>query len=147
MGTEKTLTIQAPPRRESLPPMPAGVRRTRPRDYTEWKTLRRWGKLPPWEGVFPGYLLREARESAGLTQQEMAERLGCTQQAVAQAERPLSNPTVVLLQAWADAVGGRLQISLEKPAPREATVPDPATGTPSPRSPAAAPAGARRPPR
>lgn len=111
MGTPKTVIVQAPPRRE-VPPLPPGIRRTRPRDYVEWQTLRRWGKLPAWEAVFPGYLLREARERAGLTQRELAERLGCSQQAVAQAERPLSNPTVAFLQAWADAVGGRLEISL-----------------------------------
>jgi hypothetical protein len=45
-------------------------------DYFEWKTLRRWGKLPAWEDVLPGYLLREARERAGFTQKETAARLG-----------------------------------------------------------------------
>lgn len=112
MDDERILSLEIPDRQEPLPPLPPGIRRTRPRDYFEWKTLRRWGRLPAWEDVFPGYLLREARERAGLTQKEMAARLGCTQQAVAQAEKPLSNPSVSFLKSWADAVGGRLEISL-----------------------------------
>ncbi|HXO20366.1 MAG TPA: helix-turn-helix transcriptional regulator [Thermoanaerobaculia bacterium] len=56
--------------------------------------------------------MREARERAQLTQRQMAEKLGCTQQAVAQAERPRSNPTVALLKAWATAVGGDLEIAI-----------------------------------
>lgn len=118
MGSESQRIVIVPAReRRPLPTLPPGIRRTRPRDYLEWKTLRRWGKLPPWEGLFPGYLLREARERAGLTQREMAARLGCSQQAVAQAERPLSNPTVALLQAWAEATGGRLDISFTQISP------------------------------
>ena len=94
------------------PALPPGVRRTRPRDYFEWKTLRRWGRLPSWEVSPPGYLLREARERADLTQADLAVRLGCSQQAVAQAERWDSNPTVGFLRSWADATGKRLTLEL-----------------------------------
>ncbi len=77
MGSEPKRIVILPAReRRPLPTLPPGIRRTRPRDYLEWRTLRRWGKLPLWEGLFPGYLLREARERAGLTQREMAARLG-----------------------------------------------------------------------
>jgi transcriptional regulator with XRE-family HTH domain len=38
-------------------------------------------------------LLREARRSAGLTQAQLAARLGSTQPVVARLERPDSNPT------------------------------------------------------
>jgi transcriptional regulator with XRE-family HTH domain len=42
----------------------------------------------------------------------MAERLGCSQQAVARVERPDSNPTVSFLKEWAAAVGREVEISL-----------------------------------
>ncbi len=104
-------TFVAPPEREP-PKLPATVRRTRPRDYIEWAALRRWGRLPSWEDSPAGYLLREARERAKLTQAELAERLGCSQQAVAQAERWDANPTVRFLRRWAAVTGLRLEISL-----------------------------------
>ncbi len=97
------------------PPNPVGrlspsIRRRKPRSYLEWKTLRRWKMLPEWEELVPGYLLREARESEELTQVEMGERLGCSQQAVAQAERWESNPTMVFLRDWARALGKELRV-------------------------------------
>lgn len=104
-------TYVAPPPR---PPgrLPARLRRRRPRRYFEWKTLRRWGALPSWEETPPGYLLRSAREEAGLTQQEMGARLACSQQAIAQAERWDSNPTVGFVRQWAHALGGELELSI-----------------------------------
>ena len=60
-----------------------------------------------------GDLLRRAREKAGLTQTELADRLGHTQQAVAQAERAESNPTVSFLRRWARACGRTLSIRLK----------------------------------
>jgi DNA-binding XRE family transcriptional regulator len=105
-------TYQMPETPVPRPPLSPDIKRTRPRRYVEWKTLRRWGKLPPWEGLFPGYLLREAREGAGLSQRELASRLGCSQQAIAQAERPCSNPTIDFLREWARAVGAELSVSL-----------------------------------
>jgi DNA-binding XRE family transcriptional regulator len=110
----RPIVIAAPARRGALPVLPPGIKRTRPRDYVEWKTLRRWGKLPYWEDVFPGYLLRAAREEAGLTVSQMAERLGCSQDEITQAEEPKSNPTVSFLKAWAEALGGRLDIVLTR---------------------------------
>lgn len=109
-------TFLAPPRRE-LPDLPRGVRRTRPRDYFEWKTLRRWGKLPSWEDSPAGYILREVREKANLSQAELAARLDCTQQAVAQAERWDANPTVAFLRRWAAATDSRLAIELSRDTP------------------------------
>ena len=50
------------------------TRRTKPRSFVEWKALRRWGRLPRWEVEPAGYLLRLAREEAGLTQVEFAKR-------------------------------------------------------------------------
>ena len=60
----------------------------------------------------PGYLLRLAREEAGLSQAELAQRLECTQQAVAQAERWKSNPTVGILRRWAAATSNELHLAL-----------------------------------
>jgi transcriptional regulator with XRE-family HTH domain len=92
----------------SLPELP----RRRPRSYEEWSALRRWGKLPREETTVAGFLLREARESAGLSQAELARRLGRSQQAISQAERWNSNPTVALLVEWAGAVGRRLRLEM-----------------------------------
>jgi hypothetical protein len=69
--------------------------RGRPRAFAEWDALRRWGKLPPWEREIVGYRLRALR------------------QAVAQAERWRSNPTVELLRRWAGACGAVVEIRLE----------------------------------
>ena len=84
--------------------------RRRPRAFLEWKTLRGWGKLPDREAEVPGYLLRIARESAGLTQAQLAEQMGITQQAVARAERWASNPTIAFMRRWARACGRSLEL-------------------------------------
>jgi DNA-binding XRE family transcriptional regulator len=93
------------------------LNRRRPRAFAEWSALRRWGKLPPWEIDVPGFLLRQAREKVGLTQQMLAERLGITQQAVSRAERWTSNPTVGLMRRWLAICGLRLELVL-RPAHR-----------------------------
>ncbi len=104
----------------SLPVLPARLRRRRVRAYEEWKWLREWGRLPHWEDDPPGYLMRQAREQAGLSQEALASRLDCSQQAVSQAERWDSNPTVAFLSAWAVATGGRLRITMEPAKARSA---------------------------
>jgi transcriptional regulator with XRE-family HTH domain len=55
-------------------------------------------------------LLRSARTRAGLTQAELARRLGVTQAAVARLERPRANPTVETLAAVLNATGHRLEL-------------------------------------
>lgn len=111
MGETNTAmkTLDAPSPR-AVPPAPKWAKRTRPRSYVEWRTLRQWGKLPSWEALRPGYLLRNAREEAELSQAELAGRLGVTQQAVARAERWDSNPTVQLLERWGEACGREVRI-------------------------------------
>lgn len=86
--------------------------RRRPRSFAEWQTLRDWGRLPEREMAVFGYILRFARKSAGLTQAELAERLGVSQQAVAQAERWESNPTIAFIQRWSSACNCKLKIEL-----------------------------------
>ncbi len=87
--------------------------RRRPRAYAEWKALRRWKKLPSWEPEPAGYLLRLVREEAGLSQAALASELGCSQQAVAQAERWTSNPTIAFMRTWVAACGSRLSLSVD----------------------------------
>ena len=94
--------------------LPASLERRRPRSYLEWKTLRGWDKLPVWENDPPGYLLRNLREHAGWTQQKLARRLACSQQAIAQAERWNSNPTMRFLQAWANALDYNASVRFTK---------------------------------
>lgn len=107
--TVKAAAVTVPPRRV------AGLRlnRGRPRHFAEWRALRGWGKLPPWEEEVAGYLLRLARENAGLTQAGLAERLGISQQAVAQGERWSANPTVEQIRRWGEACGLTLRMVLE----------------------------------
>ena len=87
--------------------------RRRPRAFLEWRTLRRWGKLPNREVDVPGYMLRTVRESAGLTQAQLAKQLGITQQAVARAERWVSNPTIAFMRRWARACGRSLELRFD----------------------------------
>ncbi|MHB8799441.1 MAG: helix-turn-helix transcriptional regulator [Thermoanaerobaculia bacterium] len=89
-----------------------GLRRTRPRAYEEWKALRDWGRLPDWEPLRAGFELRAAREAAGVTQAELAARLGVSQQAVARAEQAGSNPTAALLEAWSRVLGARVRLEI-----------------------------------
>ena len=58
-----------------------------------------------------GTLAWLARETEGLSQQSLATRLGCTQQAVARAERFDSNPTLEFVRSWADVL--ELDLMLE----------------------------------
>jgi DNA-binding XRE family transcriptional regulator len=108
------------------------LRRRRPRVYEEWQALRRWGRLPEQEELVVGYLLREAREGRRLTQMELARRIGCSQQAISQAERWQSNPTVRLLERWAEAVGGRLELSILPGEPEPPQESSPADVPPGP---------------
>ncbi|NHZ73723.1 MAG: helix-turn-helix domain-containing protein [Nitrospirae bacterium] len=98
-------------------PLPGSFRRRRPRSYIEWKFLKTWGKLPQWELEPPGFILRLAREKAELTQTALAEKLGCSQQAVAQAERWDSNPTLRFLRDWERATNGELRVEISASIP------------------------------
>lgn len=58
----------------------------------------------------PDLLVRDARQAAGLTQAELAARLGVSQSAVAKLEREGCNPTVETLDRTLRAAGFRLQL-------------------------------------
>jgi transcriptional regulator with XRE-family HTH domain len=58
----------------------------------------------------PDLLIRDARRAAGLTQAELAARLGISQSAIAKLEREGSNPTVDTLDRVLRPTGHRLQL-------------------------------------
>lgn len=106
MGDRKSAAGEGPV--SGLPDL--ALPRVKPRSFLEWKTLRGWDQLPARERSVPGYLLKLAREEAGLTQRQLADRLGTSQQSVAQAERWQSNPTVSFMRSWLKACGRELKI-------------------------------------
>jgi transcriptional regulator with XRE-family HTH domain len=56
-------------------------------------------------------LVRSARTEAGLTQAELAQRLGTTQTAVSRLERRGANPTVATLRKALTAADHRLELA------------------------------------
>ena len=63
----------------------------------------------------PGRLIREARRSAGLTQQALASRLGTTQSAIAGLESDRASPRVATLERALRACGRELSLSAREP--------------------------------
>jgi len=58
--------------------------------------------------------LIDARARAGLTQAELAERMGTTQSAIARMEGGRVNPSIGMLRRYAEATGTRLRVRLEE---------------------------------
>ncbi len=63
------------------------------------------------EAISAGSFVRTVRLRVGLTQRELAGRMGTTQSAVATLERPDSNPTFRTLADAVDALGLELALS------------------------------------
>jgi len=59
-----------------------------------------------------GVILRQARESAGLTQEEMARRLKTKKSSISRIENHADDLRLSTLRRYADAVGANLQIRL-----------------------------------
>lgn len=59
-----------------------------------------------------GPYLRKKRERAGLTQQDLADKLGCTQPAISYLERGEYPPNVATLQRIAEALGYELEVRM-----------------------------------
>jgi len=57
------------------------------------------------------------RRAVGLSQGEVAERMGTSQPAVARLEAGQVDARVSTLQRYADAVGARLRLGLDRPQP------------------------------
>jgi transcriptional regulator with XRE-family HTH domain len=72
----------------------------------------------------PAALLKDARLQAGLTQADLARRLGVSQAAVAKLERPGANPTVDTLNNALWATGHRLSLeaSVRRPGVDESLI-------------------------
>lgn len=63
--------------------------------------------------ISPGRIVRQAREAAGLSQAELADRMGTTQSAVARLESRRSNPRVETLDRAVASTGQRATVSVE----------------------------------
>lgn len=64
-----------------------------------------------------GMKIRDLRENAGLTQKQLADRMGVSQQVIARLESgEADNPTVSTLERIAKATGHRLQVRFERTA-------------------------------
>jgi transcriptional regulator with XRE-family HTH domain len=63
--------------------------------------------------ILPGKLLKEARQGAGLTQADLAERLATSQSVIARLESGRANPRVETFQRAVAATGHRLAVDLE----------------------------------
>ena len=59
-----------------------------------------------------GVLLRQARESAGLTQEQVAIQLGTQKSVISRIENHAENVTLTTLKQYAKAVGRSVQIKL-----------------------------------
>jgi transcriptional regulator with XRE-family HTH domain len=65
--------------------------------------------------------LIEARARAGLTQAEVAERMGTSQSTIARLEGGGAKPSLSTLKRFAKATGARVRVTLEaKPEPKKA---------------------------
>lgn len=60
-----------------------------------------------------GRMVRELREARGLSQRELAERMGTTQSVVGRLEAGGSRPTIVTLERVAHALGLQLEVRFQ----------------------------------
>lgn len=75
------------------------------------QTRREYDALGPEFAV--ARALIEARTRAGLTQSEVAARMGTTQSVIARLESGRAAPSLRSLERYARAVGGRVRVSIE----------------------------------
>jgi HTH-type transcriptional regulator / antitoxin HipB len=61
-----------------------------------------------------GVILRQAREAAGLTQEEVARRLRTKKSAISRIENHANDVRLSTLRRYANAVGANLQIKLAR---------------------------------
>lgn len=67
------------------------------------------------ESVFPGFReMKERRQRAGLSQTEVAARMGTSQSAVARLEAGTSDVRLSTLLRYAEAIGHEIELRLEK---------------------------------
>ncbi|HSJ16509.1 MAG TPA: helix-turn-helix transcriptional regulator [Solirubrobacterales bacterium] len=68
--------------------------------------------------ISAGATIKQAREAAGLSQAELAERMGTTQSAVARLESRRSNPRVDTLERAIAAAGQELEVAVHAAGPQ-----------------------------
>ncbi len=92
---------------------------TKTSDLTKYVAKRKAKDLVFAEGFDSGYadfkigvLLRQARESAGLTQEQIAIQLGTKKSVISRIENHADNVTLTTLKLYAKAVGRNVQIRL-----------------------------------
>ncbi|MBR3183630.1 MAG: helix-turn-helix transcriptional regulator [Firmicutes bacterium] len=64
-------------------------------------------------GIAAGEEVQRVRAEAGLSQKELADLTGIDQSDISKIERGASNPTLGTLERIANALGGKLVISIE----------------------------------
>jgi DNA-binding XRE family transcriptional regulator len=64
-----------------------------------------------------GIMLRQVREAAGLTQEQVAWRLGTQKSTISRMENHAEDVRLSTLRAYAQAVGAELRITLTGPKP------------------------------
>lgn len=89
------------------------------------ESFAKWRKNPEYRAAYDALeeefalvmALIEARASAGLTQEQVAQRMGTTQAVIARLEGGRGRPSTRTLERFARATGTRLKISFEPEAP------------------------------
>lgn len=89
------------------------------------ESFSKWRKNPEYRAAYDALeeefalvmALIEARASAGLTQEQVAQRMGTTQAVIARLEGGRGRPSTRTLERFARATGTRLKISFEPEAP------------------------------
>ena len=84
---------------------------------------KKWSSNPEYKAAYEALGLEfelarsviEARSRAGLTQEELARRMGTTQSAIARLESGRVRPSTKTLEKLAQATGTHLKVSLEPP--------------------------------
>jgi HTH-type transcriptional regulator/antitoxin HipB len=84
--------------------------------YIQNRIKRDWEFAENYEAGYSdfkiGVILRQARESAGLTQEEVAKKLRTKKSAISRIENHADDVRLSTLHKYADAVGANLQIKL-----------------------------------
>ncbi len=86
------------------------------------KWLKNEGYRQAYDELAPEFALAraviKARVIAGLTQEQLAQRMETTQSVIARLESGRTRPSTQTLDRLASATGTRLKISFERPRPR-----------------------------
>lgn len=91
------------------------------------KIAEKWHADPEFQREFDGLeeefelaaAVIKARFEAGLTQEELARRMGTTQSAIARIEGGKSNPSTTTLKKLAAATGTRLKVTFKSRQPKK----------------------------